>query len=64
MLFNGELRISWRNNIMNYMDESEEDQIKEKRDKMQDLLQILLDPENQPPQFSREEAWEIFKKII
>lgn len=28
-----------------------------------DLLQIMLDPENQPPQFSKEEAWQKYLEL-
>ncbi len=28
-----------------------------------ELCQIMFDPENQPAQFSKEKAWDIFKAI-
>lgn len=31
--------------------------------KLDSLCQIMFDPENQPPQFSKQEAWEMFSAI-
>ena len=30
---------------------------------LQDLCQIMFDPENQPPQFSNQEAWSHYKRL-
>lgn len=48
---------------MDYMDETVEDRLSERVEKLEELCRIMFDPENQPPQFSISDAWEKFKEI-
>lgn len=36
----------------------------ESYEKLKELTKLMLDPENDPPQFSKEEAWEKFKELM
>lgn len=46
-----------------HMDETCEDRLEIRCERLEKLCQKILDPENQPPQISIEDAWAEFKEI-